>query len=264
MTAISSSPIEDAESRIQGIVNSNVRGLGFTSGSAWRQSLPQIENVADSALCGLLATFPDENVEAIINVIKVRRQQLPLSSSTGAQITSLCGQLLAFGAAGLALAVGFADKIASLPQPLRHVLFLLGIFYALLVIVSLIVIFIYLLQATFRYPYLYFDKIGNAWPSFYYASISLKVSRQPVQFPRQQLRAAGLYAEDLLSFAQKCVNETPKERLRNELQQYFLLIAYQAYSHQFSLRLGNTFIYGLVGAFSATVITFIISLFIPR
>jgi hypothetical protein len=257
-------PLPEAERRIKEIVANNRNRLWFGSGSDWMRSLPEIDDVADQALRDILAQVDEKVAINLIEVINHRRKQLPLSSSTGSQITALCGQLLAFGAAGLALAIGFADKIANLPPPLRQMLFLLGIFYTLLVIVSLFVIFAYLLQATFRYPYLYFEKIGNAWPFFYYSSISSGVSRFPIQTPRGRLTAAGLYADDLLRFADKCVNESVRERLRNELQQYFLLIAYQGYSHQFSLRLGNTFIYGLAGAIVATLMTALVAMFVWR
>ena len=48
------------------------------------------------------------------------------------------------------------------------------------------------------------------------------------------------------------LNEQPVDQLRSELVQYFLLVAYQGYSHQFSLRLTNAFIYLLCGAFGSS------------
>jgi hypothetical protein len=113
---------------------------------------------------------------------------------------------------------------------------------------------LYVLQARFRYPFLYFKNIGNAWPYFYYASISAETPR--LLFPTRASHQAGgvLYGEDFVRFARHSIEETPAERARVELQQYFLLLAYQGYVNQFSLRLANWFLYGLVGVLLSTLV----------
>jgi len=77
--------------------------------------------------------------------------------------------------------------------------------------------------------------------------VSPDVPRWPVQFPRQVFRGASLYAQDLARFADRVVKETDQEELRLELQQYFLLLAFQGYVNQFSLRMTNLFFYGISG-----------------
>jgi hypothetical protein len=128
-----------------------------------------------------------------------------------------------------------------LPGGLQKAIVIAGIVYFELVLVSLLVLFFYLLQARFRYPFLSFERISNTWPWFYYASVSPEVPRAPVQTPRERFLAACLYGKDLVRFANNAVGETEQEELRVEIQQYFLLLAYQGYVHQFSLRLTNIF-----------------------
>lgn len=229
----------------------------------WRTVFSTIEGKADSYVETLIASAvgADEKVSetatkssALIDVIKGRREKLALTSSTTDQIVGICKQILAFGAAGLALSVGFSDKIHTFSVPIQKAIVLTGILYVELVVLSLVVLMWYLLQAHFRYPFLYFQKIGNAWPFFYYASISHEVNRSPVQSKKARLRAGALYAEDFVKFSDRCLKETPKQRLRAELQQYFLLMSYQGYVQQFALRFANLFIYGLVGATFSTAL----------
>jgi hypothetical protein len=227
----------------------------------WRAVLSGIDEKTDSCVDSLIAATigTDEKASeaatkssALIGVIKARRDKLALSSGSTDQIVGISQQILAFGAAGLALSVGFSDKIHTFSVPIQKLIVLAGILYVELVVLSLVVLVWYLLQTHFRYPFLYFRKIGNAWPFFYYASISHEVNRSPVQSRKERLRAGALYAEDFLKFSERCLNESPKQQLRAELQQYFLLMSYQGYVQQFALRFANLFIYGLVGATFST------------
>jgi len=111
---------------------------------------------------------------------------------------------LAFGGAGLAAALATANNIRNAGATIQSILALVGILYFELTIVSLILLIVYMLQARYRYPYLYLylDKIGNAWPFFYYASrrfsprkktrtdksIALTVGLIGVRFPRLNRR----------------------------------------------------------------------------
>jgi hypothetical protein len=74
-----------------------------------------------------------------------------------------------------------------------------------------------------------------------------------MQLPRTRLQGSELYAKDMLRFTSRCLGEDKREQLRIELQQYYLLIAYQGYVHQFGLRLANTFLYGFVGSIVAAL-----------
>jgi hypothetical protein len=232
----------------------------------WEVIFESIEQKASECVDSLISSSvgPDEGPDKhpskatdIADVIKSRREKLALTSSTTEQIVGICKQILAFGAAGLALCVGFVDKIHAFNAPTQKLVVLVGIFYVELVLLSLVVLIWYLLQSHFRYPFLYFKKIGNAWPYFYYSSISRNVSRSPIQGASTRAKAGTAYAEDFVKFSRSCLKETPNERLRAELQQYFLLISYQGYVQQFALRLANMFFYGFVGAFVSTALIWI-------
>ena len=223
--------------------------------SAWTSHFERIEAITDNYVNTRLGTVNPEEVDDLVDRIKARREKLSLSTGVTSQIVSICQQILAFGAAGVALTVGFIDKIRQFSIIVQKSLAIIGIFYSELMILSLLVLVWYMLQARFRYPSLYLDKIGNAWPFFYYASIT-PVCRAPVQTPQQRFRAATKYAGDFASFTNRVLSENPTERLRAELQQYFLLMSYQAYNHQFGLRLANLFTYGFVGALGTAAILF--------
>lgn len=219
----------------------------------WSTLFSSIDDDLDNHLKTAIANIPEDHVDGIVQTIKGRREKLPISTGITDRILGICQQILAFGAAGLALTIGFVDKVLDFSVPVQKLLAVVGIFYLDLVLLSLIVLVWYMLQAHFRYPFLYFKKIGNAWPWFYYASIS-EVPRRPIQLAKARFRASASYAKDFAEFAEKCLTEKPHERLRAELQQYFLLMAYSGYVHQFSLRLTNLFAYGLAGSVVSAVI----------
>jgi hypothetical protein len=224
--------------------------------SDWTTHFGKIEAIVDEFLTQKIQNIAGDGKD-LIDVIKDRRSRLSLSSGITSEIVGICQQILAFGAAGVALTVGFMDKVRQFSVPVQKLLAIVGIFYAELVFISLLVLIWYMLQARFRYPSLYFDQIGNAWPFFYYALIT-PVVRWPIQFANQRFGAATSYAKDLVTFTKKVLEETTAERLRNELQQYFLLLSYQGYVHQFSLRLASLFMYGFLGALSSALIMLIL------
>lgn len=255
--------LNDVLKQIEDLSKSTTSSLKPWSAPDWENLLAPIEDKADGYVNALIdaAVGSDDSAPqvttksgAFTENIKSRREKLALTSSTTTQIVGICQQILAFGAAGLALSVGFSDKLHTFSLPAQRVIVLTGIFYVELVGLSLVVLMWYLLQAHFRYPFLYFRKIGNTWPYFYYASISREISRSPVESAKQRFIGGKLYAQDFAKFSRSCLNETPKQRLRSELQQYFLLISYQGYSQQFALRLSNLFSYGFVGAAVSTLL----------
>ena len=221
----------------------------------WKTLLGQIEAEVDGHVAGSLKSLSSGERKDLVDRLKDRRDHLSLSSGVTDKILGICQQILAFGAGGVALAVPFLEKARTLPVPLQKAVAVAATFYGQLVLLSLLILVLYMLQARFRYPFLYFQKIGNAWPYFYYASISRDTPRWAFpRFPRHSLRGGVRYAQDYVRFVERSVAETDVDRARNELQQYFLLLAYQGYVHQFSLRLTNWFLYGLVGAIVSTVL----------
>jgi hypothetical protein len=250
--------IQNALDQIDREAQAGLQKLWRFSIDGWKDHLSNIEATADSCINDLLTnTLCSETAETKkewLAVIENRRGKMSSSTGITDQIIGICQSVLAFGAGGLGLTLAFIDKASKLSVPVQKYLAIAGIFYVEIVIVSVLSLILYLLQARFRYPFLYMNKIGNAWPWFYYASLSPDVPRKAVQLSRKRLIASKLYAQDFVKFASKALNEDYNQRLRNELQQYFLLMSYQGYIHQFSLRLANLFIYGFSGSFMAAVI----------
>jgi len=214
----------------------------------------EIEKATDARIEILVRQKSEPECKVLAELIRTRRGQLPLSTGITDQILAICGTLLGFGAAGLGLSIGFIDKLRQLEPIWQKVLVAVGVVYLELVTVSIAVLVLYLLQARFRYPFLYFRKIGNTWPWFYYTTVSQEISRSALQSRKARREAATHYAQDFEVFAGKALAETPHEALRNELQQYYLLVSYQGYVNQFSLRLTNLFLYGLVACCGAIVV----------
>ena len=143
------------------------------------------------------ASLKTDEVDKLSDRIRVRRQALVLSSSSRVEILGISKQILAFGGAGLAAALATANNIRNAGATVQSILALVGILYLELMIVSLVVLIIYMLQARYRYPSLFLEKIGNAWPFFYYASISNDVPRAELPTGRQQFTGACLYSTRL-------------------------------------------------------------------
>lgn len=192
--------------------------IGWTRGS-WTTQIAELERQADEYVSQVVhefvASVESKDVDDLITRIRERRKNLSLSSSSQEQILGISKQILAFGGAGLAASIAVVSSKAMVGgTTIQTILALVGIFYLDLVIVSLIVLTMYLLQSRYRYPFLYFSKIGNTWPGFYYASISNEVPRNALATQTQQFRGARLYAEDFAYFAYHNLSETLEERLR--------------------------------------------------
>jgi hypothetical protein len=172
----------------------------------WKH-LPPIDDQTNAEIATLLGALSDDRRKEILTRIRVRRDKLPLSSDITNQVISVCGTLLGFGAAGVALTVGFVDKIRQLPTIAQKIIVAAGIVYSELAAVSLMVLVLYMIQSRFRYPFLYFKKIGNTWPWFYYATVSPQISRNPVQTSQQLLDAGQHYGADFVAFTHKAVGE---------------------------------------------------------
>lgn len=231
-------------------------------GEPWKRFLSRIDSLSSDTLANIMDCVEDAEISEVVNRIRQRRSLLETDTNITDQIVGISKQVLAFGAGFLTIGLVLSDKALSLPILPRRILFLGGAFYLQLVFVAVFVLIMYTLQARFRYPFLSMPKIGNAWPFFYYAAISPGTPRTEIQTHGARKLGGARYAEDLLRFSSNVVSETERDMLRNELQQYFVLMAYQAYNNQFSLRLTNAFIYLIVGATVSTVLLSILVLFV--
>jgi hypothetical protein len=202
----------------------------------------------------MISVISEHRCQELARVLAERRSRLDLATSSKESIVGTCQQILAFGTAGLALSVPFLSEAQKLSQDAKRLLGIAGTSALELVAVSLIVLLVHVWQTRFRYPFLEFESIGNAPAYFYYAAISSATPRREFQTSKDRIKGAALYATDLLKFAKWNLNLDGRQELRTELQQYFLLLSYQGYVNQFSLRLTNLFFYGFLG----TILAFIV------
>jgi hypothetical protein len=119
--------LESLEANIAKLAAEQSHKIGLFS--RWQELFKSIEDTVDQFIKGSIAAFNNEDCDALIELIKSRRERLSLSSGISDQIVGICQQILSFGAAGLALTIGFIDKIKQFSVPVQKVLVIVGIFY---------------------------------------------------------------------------------------------------------------------------------------
>ena len=243
--------------------------------------LDEIESNTEDEINALLAVLGEQQLDTLIETIRVRRGLVDTSAAYGNEVVSTSKQILAFGGAGIGLVAAVAPKLSDLAPSFLKVVGLAALFYVNLTGLSLFTILRFIWVSRFRYPFLYLRKIGNTIPFFYYQAISPQVPRSMLQTADEKCSAVELYAADFLQFAKHLIPnsptqpvavpnsqqkqtpigqiETPDIRLkrqvaRDELQQYFLLISYQGYVNQFEVRMNNQFFYGLSASIACIVV----------
>jgi hypothetical protein len=223
----------------------------------------------DAALTGL----SKDQLDNLLVTIRARRGLLSVGAAYGNEVVATSKQILAFGGAGIGLAAAFLQKLAEVPPPILKGVAFVALFYGNLILLSLYIIFSFAWQARFRYPFLYFRSIGNTSPFFYYQAISPDTPRSMFQSAAEKLFAADLYAKDLIRFVRYHVKDlvppatattspsavdaaaAQRRVVRDEIQQYFLILSYQGYVNQYEVQMNNHFLYGIIGAaFAAAVL----------
>lgn len=225
---------------------------------SYEEKVEWIDTQCDARIDKMVDDFATNKTPEQLEAYKARisdyRKSLPLSTGITQPIIGICRQILGFGAAGVALTIGFWKNISEIELLYRMYITIAGIYYLQLMIIAMFVLILYVLQARFRYPFLQFVKIGNSWPFFYYASISKKTKYSVFQRKKDYLSANENYGIDLLRFVNKATRDDTKELIKLELKQFFLLVSLQGYLNQHSLRLANSFIYGFASATIALLI----------
>jgi len=227
----------------------------------WEEVCDTIDEAADKAVDQILSTIgSDENriTDLLKRVAHLRTLGAATGTSADENLIRTCQYLLGFTVAGLTFLLAFSQRIAALPMPIAKGLWALGLAFALVLLTSVVVLVLHTVQNRFRYPFLYFERIGNPWNWFYYGCISPETPRWPFEWPRQgRFDGAKFYALDLARFVSNAVRETKAAALRSDLQHFFLLMSYQGYALQFELRTQNIFIYGVGAALVGLVLLLI-------
>ena len=227
---------------------------------SWKDVCDAIDIAADRAVNQILSTADtDDRLKEIHDRI-VQRRSLGAgkASSADENLIKTCQYLLGFSLAALTFLLTFGQRIATLPVAVAKILVALGLAFVLVLLASVVILVLHTMQNRYRYPFLYFERIGNPWCWFYYGCISPETPRSPFDWPeRLRFKPAKYYAEDFARFAANTVNESKEEALRADLQHYFLLMSFQGYSLQFELRTQNIFVYGVGSALFGFVIVLI-------
>jgi hypothetical protein len=198
-----------------------------------------------------------KRLKEFVDRLADRRKNLHINPEFTPQVVGVCQQILAFGMAGLGLIVAFWSRLTGLTpfwQALAKAAFLVSLN---LTAIAFTVLLWFFVQARSRYPFLFLERFGNAKPFFYYETLSRRWSYSPISSRRGIAKANLQYLSDLAAFTETMVDEDESllKRARYELQQYFLLIAYQGYLDQYEMQLEHIFLYGsTAGLLAAAVV----------
>lgn len=246
------------------------------------QKLDEVESPTANTIDELVKGLTEDQLKVLLETVRERRGLIDTNAAYGNEVVSTSKQILAFGGAGIGLVAAAAPKLADMPPLFLKMLGLAALFYLNLTGLSLFTILRFVWVSRFRYPFLYLRKIGNTIPFFYYQAISSEVPRSTLQTAEEKYLAVKLYAKDFVEFVKHLIPDSSvapavsgypqleqleasveiekadvrlKRRVvRDELQQYFLLISYQGYVNQFEVRMNNQFFYGVSASIAATVV----------
>jgi hypothetical protein len=247
-------------------------------GRDYAAALENLEDGADRDLDKLLAELSEEELDYLLTTIRARRGLLSIGAAYGNEVVATSKQILAFGGAGIGLAAAFLQRLFEVPPFILKTVAVVALFYGNLILLSLYIIFSFSWQARFRYPFLYFKRIGNTVPFFYYQAISADTPKSMFQSGAVKYEAAKFYQDDLVKFIRYHVDSVRSEEevapdsaddgspvrssllrakrriVRDEIQQYFLVVSYQGYVNQFEIRMNNHFLYGITSATAAALV----------
>jgi hypothetical protein len=195
----------------------------------------------------------DETMAYLIEKIRKRRALLAIKPEFTPEVVGIAKQIIAFGGAGLAFALTFSQNIPELTALSMGVATL----YVDLIVVSMIILMRFFLQARTRYPWLHLERLGNSPQYFYYNAVPADYTYKPFFVFRADAKLANAlskYLNNLSSFTDRAIGESKRDELKNELIQYHLLIFYQGYLDQYEQQLTHTALYGFGASFLSSIL----------
>jgi len=222
---------------------------------AWEQETVQL---IDKQLSRFDSGSPEgkKSLEIFIERLADRRKNLHIKPEFTPQVVGVCQQILAFGMAGLGLIVAFWSRLTDL-APFWQAVAKTGFLISLnLTGIAFAVLIWFFVQARSRYPFLFLERFGNAVPFFYYETLRRRWRYSPLLTRRGIARTNRDYLSDFAGFTETLIDEDKDltKRARYELQQYFLLIAYQGYLDQYEMQLEHLFLYCSIAGVSSAVV----------
>ncbi|MCD9019148.1 hypothetical protein [Parachryseolinea silvisoli] len=228
----------------------------ITGEPKWASQLQEIEDRVDHEINTLLTDTDDKCLEKVLTTLKDRRSALHIQPEFTHLIVSVCGQILAFGSAGVGLMVAFANKIPAFTPFWKSIISVSVLFYLDVMLIALFALVLFFLQSRSRYPFLFLKKLGNTAPYFYMETLKRERSITlwwPLHTPSSIFAFNRLYLDDLKNYVEYSVNETERDKLKIELRQIYLLINYQGFLDHYEMQLGHVFLYGFIGSIGSLV-----------
>lgn len=140
------------------------------------------------------------------------------------------GQMVVISLSLLAAAVAlfastFLDSMDS-----RLLVSLIRLAALLLFLTAVITLALYALQTNFKYPFI---EITKTWRWFYHYSVSKEYKPPFVPFERlkQREEMQKIHLQDMLTYAERTLESSPKEQLEQDLEQLFLVIVNEKYKN---------------------------------
>jgi len=111
--------------------------------------------------------------------------------------------------------------------------------FSILAFSSLLTSCLFVRQSSFRYPFLKAECIGgNQWKWFYYGNEDiLKISRNVVLPTKNPQKTTIPYLRGIEYFVRSYKCEDPRDEIRNNIQQLYLLQVHNYYKNRFYLQL---------------------------
>jgi len=253
LTAAQADPLEAALLQLERDVTEIIK----PGKKKWATVCDEIDNAADNVVNQILATVTSDVGRYVLRERVKHLRTLGAGKGTSADdnLIRTCQILLGFSLAAVTFLLTFSEHIRTLPITIAKLLVAIGLSFGVVLFTSLFVLVVHTIQNRFRYPFLYFEKIGNPWNWFYYGCISPDTPRWPFVWPKRlRFKGAKLYAVDLARFVRNAVKEDKAAALRSDLQHFFLMMSYQGYGLQFELRNQNWFVYGVGAALFGLVL----------
>jgi hypothetical protein len=173
-------------------------------------------------------------------------------------------QIIGFVLVVFSLVLTGLDKSSGLSASVLVVILSVGLSLSVAVAGALIVILMYFAQARFRYPFIYYRQLGNAWRWFYYGNVKANTPEGEFFYRNKEYQQtfAQNYASDLERYASRYVNDSPPEQILEDLRQLFLLNEHDRYKQRFKSHMVHACLYTACAAITAFVGGIIGSLFV--
>lgn len=154
-------------------------------------------------------------------------------------------QIIGFVLVIFSLALTGLDKITAWGPWALSILLSLAFSLVVAAMGSVVIVLTYFAQARFRYPFIYYRQLGNAWRWFYYANIKADTPEGEFIYRNvdYQQRYARNYADGLEAYVTRYVNDPLRLQIIDDLRQLFLLMAHDRYKQRFKQHMVHAALY---------------------